>query len=171
MFYHHTDLSSEEPIRVSFYAFRDGSLYQTENSEDNPYKVPNAEIIVRTLLSATVHADVSMQDLPENITMSFQRIDVRLLQIIESIFHYTCYITPKRGTSLRDPSPRQSLQLSNTFFKKKWRAFGNAESDLTSPRFERQISRSKNERVSAQSTKLLNRLNKFRFFCQRRSKK
>ena len=67
--------------RVSFYAFSDYNLYQTDRNNQQAQTDPNAipssaEIIVETLLSATVHdvEDGALDDLEENITISFQRV-------------------------------------------------------------------------------------------------
>ena len=66
--------------RVSFYAFRDDSLYQTGQTNQQGQEHSNqisrdAAIVSETLLSATVHDvdDGNLSDLEENITISFQR--------------------------------------------------------------------------------------------------
>ena len=71
------------------------------------------------------------------------------------MFHYTRCITPKRVTSRRGPSPRHCA-LATQLLSKKCRSGGKplatVVSDLTSPRFDPQTSRSRDERVAAQLT-------------------
>ena len=69
--------------RVSFYAFRDDSLYQAGQTNQQGQEHSNqisrdAYIVAETLLSATVHDvdDGNLSDLEENITISFQRLSV-----------------------------------------------------------------------------------------------
>ena len=90
------------------------------------------------------------------------------------IFHYTGCITPKRVTSLRDPSPRHCARATQLLSKKcrnggntacwqqhRWQhcngnggnnTVGNTASNLTGLRFELQTSRSKDESVTARQT-------------------
>ena len=68
------------------------------------------------------------------------------------IFHCTCYITPKRVTSLRRPISASLHPGNTTHFEEilpPWRAVGNTASDLTGSKFEPQTSRSRDERVTA----------------------
>ena len=75
---------------------------------------------------------------------------------IVQIFHYSRWITPKRVTSWRGPSPRQCARATQlrTFeeMSQRWRAVGSTVSDLTGPRFEPQTSRSRDECVTARPT-------------------
>jgi len=71
---------------VSFYAFRDDSLYQNNQKkqkgiEDDHKIATDATIIVETLLSATVHdvGNDSLEELEENVTISFQLLKVSLI--------------------------------------------------------------------------------------------
>ena len=63
-------------------------------------------------------------------------------------------ITPKRALSLRAPSPRHCARETQLFeeMPQRWRAVINSVSDLTSPRFELQTSRSREDRVTALQT-------------------
>ena len=70
------------------------------------------------------------------------------------IFHYTRWITPKRVTSLRGPSPHHCAQATQ-LLSKKCRSGGEplaTLSNLTGPRFKPQTSRSRDERVTARPT-------------------
>ena len=66
------------------------------------------------------------------------------------IFCYARWITPKRVTSWRGPSPRHcpSPALFEEILQR-WRTVNNTVSDLTGPRFEFQTSRFRDERVTA----------------------
>ena len=68
----------------------------------------------------------------------------------------TPWITPKRVTSWRGPSPRHCARATQlrTFeeMSHRWRVVGNTVSDLTGPRFELLTSRSRDERVTARLT-------------------
>ena len=71
------------------------------------------------------------------------------------IFHHT----PKRLTSVREPSLCHCACGNTASFEEKlqrWRAVGNTVFDLTSSRYEAQASRSRDERVTARPTGLLN---------------
>ena len=60
-------------------------------------------------------------------------------------FHYTHCIAPKRVASLRGPSPRYCARVTQLLS-------GSTVSNLSGPRFEPQISRSRDEPVTAQAT-------------------
>ena len=69
-------------------------------------------------------------------------------------FHYTRWITPKRVTNWRGPSPRHCARATQ-LLSEKYRSDGEplaTLSDLTGPRFEPLTSRSRDERVTAQPT-------------------
>ena len=72
------------------------------------------------------------------------------------IFHYTRCNMPKRVTTLLGPSTGHCARATLLRFSKKscseWRAVGNTVSNLTSPKFEPQTSRSEDERVTARPT-------------------
>ena len=76
-----------------------------------------------------------------------------ILQKSKPIFHYTRCITPKRGMSLRGPSPRHCVWATQlqTFEEMSHRrqAVANTPSDLTGSRFKPQTSRSRDEHVTA----------------------
>ena len=66
------------------------------------------------------------------------------------LFHYTPYYAVVCGAHLRVISPGNTALFEETL--QRWRAVGNTMSDLTSPRFEPQTSRSTDERINARPT-------------------
>ena len=75
---------------------------------------------------------------------------IKIKSKLNQIFHYTRCNTPKRVTSWRGPSPRHCPRATQLLsLSQRWRAVGNAVSDLTGPRFEPLTSRSRDERVTA----------------------
>ena len=68
--------------------------------------------------------------------------------------HYARWVTPKRVTSL-PPNLCVTTLRQHSFFRKmsqRWLVVGKTESDLTDPRFEPQISRSRDESITAWPT-------------------
>ena len=70
------------------------------------------------------------------------------------IFHYTRCITPKRVTSLRDPSSHHCAGSTALFeeIRSGGGAVGNIVSDLTGSKFKPQTSRFRDERVTVRTT-------------------
>ena len=80
-----------------------------------------------------------------------------VLLVANQIFHYTRCIMSKRVTSLRGPSLRhcaRATQLHATFEEmlQQWPAVGRFELQISDLRFEFEISRSRDERVTARPT-------------------